>query len=101
MIKKHYARTGSSCTVTFVIQSEQASDIQTAFIAGDFNNWSRTATPMKKTSDGSFEVSIKLDTGREFHYRYLLDDIRWDNDWNADKYVQSPFRDAENSVVIV
>ncbi len=101
MIKKRYARDGSSCNVTFVIQAEQAEGVQTAFVAGDFNNWSRSATPMKKTSEGGFEASVKLDAGREFHFRYLLDDTRWDNDWHADKYVQSPFRDADNSVVIV
>lgn len=101
MLKKRYARDGASCTVTFVIQPEQGGDVGTAFIVGDFNNWSKTATPMKKTKDGGFEVGVKLETGREFHFRYFLDDSRWDNDWHADKYAQSPFRDADNSVVIV
>lgn len=55
---------------------------------------------MKLTKDGGFEASVRLDTGREYHYRYLFDGSRWENDWHADKYAQSPFRDAENSVVI-
>jgi 1,4-alpha-glucan branching enzyme len=101
MIKKRYTRDGASCTVTFVIQAEQAEGVKTAAVAGDFNNWSRSATPMKPTSDGGFEASVKLDSGREFHFRYLLDDVRWDNDWHADKYAQSLYRDAENSVIIV
>jgi len=101
MLKKRYARDGASCTVTFIIQPDQAAGVASAFVAGDFNNWSRTATPMKRTASGNFEASVKLDAGKEFHFRYLLDDIRWDNDWHADKYVQSSFRDAENSVVIV
>jgi len=101
MIKKRYAKDGTTCTVTFIIQAEQAHDVESAFVAGDFNNWSRTATPMKKTAEGTFEANVKLDAGKEFHFRYLLGDDRWDNDWHADKYVQSVFRDAENSVVIV
>jgi len=101
MIKKRYARDGSSCTITFVLEAEQSEGVGTAHVAGDFNNWSRSATPMKRNVDGSFEASVRLDSGREFHFRYLLDDVRWDNDWHADKYVQSPFRDADNSVVIV
>jgi 1,4-alpha-glucan branching enzyme len=101
MVKKRYTRDGASCTVTFIIQPEQAVGIETAFVAGDFNNWNRSATPMKKSADGTFEANVKLDTGKEYHFRYFLDDARWDNDWHADKYVQSPFRDAENSVVIV
>lgn len=101
MIKKRYSKDGTSCTVTFVIQAEQAEGVKSAAVAGDFNNWSRNGTPMKRNADGSFEASVKLDSGREFHFRYLLDDLRWDNDWHADKYVQSPYRDAENSVIIV
>ena len=101
MIKKRYTRDGATCTVTFIIQSEQAAGIQDAHVAGDFNNWSRTETPMKKSADGTFEASVKLDAGKEYQFRYLLDDARWDNDWHADKYVQGAFRDAENSVVIV
>lgn len=101
MIKKRYAKDGTTCTVTFIIQAEQAEDVESAFVAGDFNNWSRTATPMKKTAAGTFEANVKLDVGKEFHFRYFLGDDHWDNDWHADKYVQSVFRDAENSVVIV
>ncbi|MBN2873479.1 MAG: isoamylase early set domain-containing protein [Spirochaetales bacterium] len=101
MLKKRYSRDGATCTVTFVIQPDQAEGIHSAHVTGDFNNWSRSATPMKKAADGGYEVSVKLDTGREFHFRYLIDDTRWENDWHADKYSQSPFRDAENSVVIV
>lgn len=100
MIKKRYSRDGTSCTVTFIIEAEQASGVQQAALSGDFNNWSRDATPMKAKKDGGFEASVKLDTGREYHFRYLFDGSKWENDWHADKYAQSPFRDAENSVVI-
>lgn len=101
MLKKRYNKAKTSCTVTFVVDAEQARGATGVYVVGDFNNWSRSATPMKRTDDGGFEAGVKLDAGREFHFRYLFDDERWDNDWHADKYVQSPFRDAENSVVIV
>ncbi len=100
MIKKRYARDGASCTVTFVVLAEQAADAKKAFVVGDFNNWSRTASPMRRSPEGGFEATVRLDAGKEYHFRYLFDDARWDNDWHADKYVQSPFRDAENGVVI-
>ena len=101
MIKKRYTRDGSTCTVTFIIQAEQAEGVDEAFVSGDFNNWSRDATPMKRIPEGGFEANVKLGAGKEYQFRYLLGDARWDNDWHADKYAQSPFRDAENSVVIV
>ncbi|HOZ71961.1 MAG TPA: isoamylase early set domain-containing protein [Spirochaetales bacterium] len=101
MLKKRYAKDGSLCTVTFIIQAEQADGAMTAHLSGDFNNWSRSANPMKRMPEGGFELGIKLEAGKEYHFRYLLDGERWDNDWHADKYVQSPFRDSDNSVVIV
>ncbi len=101
MIKKRYSRDGTKCTVTFVIQPEQAEGVLSACVSGDFNNWSRTDTPMKKTASGGFEASVKLDAGKEFQFRYFLDESRWDNDWHADKYVPAAYGDAENSVVIV
>lgn len=101
MLKKSYSRDNSSCNVTFIMQADQATGVDTAFVSGDFNNWSRTATQMKKTAEGTFEAKVKLAAGKEFHFRYLINDERWENDWHADKYAQSPFRDAENSVIIV
>ena len=56
---------------------------------------------MKKKKDGSFTAKVKLATGREYQYRYLLDGKRWENDWEADKYVPAPFSNTDNSVVIV
>jgi 1,4-alpha-glucan branching enzyme len=68
---------------------------------GDFNNWSESATPMKKDKDGTWSTVLSLQPGREYYFRYLIDETKWENDWNADKYVRSPYSDADNSVVIV
>ena len=56
---------------------------------------------MRKQKDGSFAVTLTLETGREYQFRYLLDGKRWENDWDADKYVPAPFSNTDNSVVIV
>ncbi|GAA4324592.1 hypothetical protein GCM10023149_26300 [Mucilaginibacter gynuensis] len=48
-------------------------------VIGDFNNWSATATPMKKTTDGNrWWVQVdNLDANTEYAYQYLVDgDIR-------------------------
>jgi hypothetical protein len=56
---------------------------------------------LKKLKDGTFSVTVNLESDREYQFRYLIDDSIWENDWEADKYVPSPFGNADNSVVVV
>jgi hypothetical protein len=56
---------------------------------------------MVRSKDGSLKVALELKAGREYQYRYLLDGKTWENDFQADKYVPSPYGACENSVVIV
>ncbi|MCI6365047.1 MAG: glycoside hydrolase, partial [Spirochaetia bacterium] len=35
-----------------------------------------------------------------YQFRYLLDGYKWENDWNADKYIPAPYSNADNSVVV-
>ncbi len=98
---KKYNKTQKTCTVTFELSVEAAKGAEKVWIAGDFNSWSSIDTPMKKQKDGSFSVKIALETGKEYQFRYLVDGKRWENDWNADKYVPAPFSFTDNSVVIV
>jgi chromosome partitioning protein len=68
-------------------------------IAGDFNGWSASATPMKKNEAlGVFEVCLKLEPGR-YRYRIVIDGI-----WAADQFNESaemnPFGEL-NSIVVV
>ena len=56
---------------------------------------------MKRRKDGSFSVTIDLDCGHEYQYKYLINSETWENDWAADKYTPSPVGDGENSVVVV
>jgi len=98
---KSYLKTQKKCKVTFEISAEAAAGAENVWLAGDFNSWSSVDTPMKKQKDGSFTVTLSLETGKDYQFRYLLDGKRWENDWNADKYVPAPFSNTDNSVVIV
>jgi 1,4-alpha-glucan branching enzyme len=68
-----------------------------AHVVGDFNDWSPTSHEMEKGEHG-FELTISLDTGRAYRFRYLLDGERWENDWAADDYVPNDFG-GDDSVV--
>jgi len=48
---------------------------KTMYLIGDFNNWSKTATPMIKTPDGTrFWVQVdNLDPSIEYGYQYYID----------------------------
>ncbi len=94
---KGYLKTKKGvCKVTFELPGEVGA--QTAAIAGDFNNWDRQATPMKRKKDGSFSASVNLEAGKEYRFRYWLDNARWENDWHADSYAPNDYG-TEDSIV--
>lgn len=41
-------------------------------LAGDFNNWNKTAHPMKKNKTGIWEKILMLDAGR-YEYKFFVD----------------------------
>jgi 1,4-alpha-glucan branching enzyme len=99
-IKKQYLKSRKTCKVTFRLPRIAAPNAKAVCIVGDFNGWSIYATPMKRLRTGDFTVTLEVEPGREYQFRYLIDEQRWENDWNADKYVKSPYG-SDNSVVIV
>lgn len=100
-IKKKYAKTKGVCTVTFDLTKPANDEVETVYVVGEFNNWSESATPMKRKRNGNFSATVDLTQGREYQFRYLYDDGHWENDTDADKDVESPFPDTRNSVIIV
>ena len=87
--------------MTFRLPKIAAPHAKSVCLVGDFNNWSIHANPMKKLRNGDYTITLDLETGREYQFRYFIDELEWENDWNADKYVESPYGDSDNSVVIV
>ena len=100
-MKKTYSKTKNTCKVTFSLPHEAVKDARSVCVAGEFNDWNIHASPLTRRKDGSFSVTIELERGREYQFRYLIDDMHWENDWVADKYVPSAFGDCDNSVVVV
>lgn len=100
-IKKKTSKGKTVCKVTFELPKEAAQGATQVQVVGDFNNWDlNTGIPMKASKTGSFTASVDLESGKEYAFRYLIDGTRWENDWEADKYVPSEFG-SENSVVVL
>ena len=99
MIKKQFLKSKPVCKATFTFPVEAAPEASEITIVGDFNNWNKAeGVPMKKQKNGIFKARVELESGRKYQFRYLIDGKVWENDWEADAYVPTPFG-VENSVV--
>ena len=82
MPRKTPVKNKTAAKVTFEVRE----DAGAVHVAGDFNGWSTSATPLAKRKDGRFSTTITLLTGKEYRYRYVVDGDRWTNDADADRY---------------
>jgi len=71
---------------------------QEVYLAGDFNNWDTSASPMKKDKKGIWKTALPLKPGR-YEYRFLVDG-NWENDPSCCDCVPNEFG-TQNCVRIV
>ncbi|WP_300462325.1 isoamylase early set domain-containing protein [Desulfobacula sp.] len=100
-IKKQFLKTKPICKIKFRLSGKETRNAKQIFLAGDFNRWDQTVTPMKALKNGDFVVTLDLETGREYQFRYLFDGIVWGNDPGADRYSHSLYGNCDNSVVSI
>lgn len=67
-------------------------------VAGMFNDWNPSATPLSKHDDGQWRVQTELAPG-EYEYRFVVDGL-WQEDPHARHAVPNPFG-SRNSVIHV
>lgn len=60
------------------------------FLAGEFNDWSRTEAPYERQKDGSWRVEIDLPPGGRYRYKLFVDDHWRPDPGNASRDVD-PF----------
>lgn len=100
-LTKQYLKSKPVVKVTFSLPAEAVEEVKKVDLLGDFNEWTIDETfSLKKQKDGSFKTTLSLDPGKEYQFRYLLDNTKWENDWEADKYVASG-NGEDNSVVVL
>ncbi len=98
-ISKTYSKSKPVCKVTFEVSADTVNGAKSVSLVGDFNEWNPTA--LKKQKDGAFKASVELEKGKEFAFRYLVDNENWINDDAADKYIPSGVSFEDNSVVVL
>jgi 1,4-alpha-glucan branching enzyme len=68
-------------------------------LVGSFNDWDTARTPLRQTGpDAAWRVTLELDEGAEYSFRYLIDGETWYNDFTADSFVANEYG-SDNSVV--
>ncbi len=72
--------------------------VDSIYLVGDFNEWDRARTPLRKDEE-RWSVSLLLERGRAYTYRYLVDLHEWMSDWNADGF--SVGQDGTSSSIII
>jgi len=95
MLKKKYSKE-NTCDVTFILSPKV--NAKSAFLCLDFNEWDKNAIRMNYSEQEGFSVTIKLNFGKSYRYRYYLDETKWENDWQANSYYPNEYG-SEDSVV--
>ena len=97
MIKKEPASKQGFVRITFELPSNMWAE--RVNLVGEFNDWDTTATPMRRNrSDSNWKVTLELELGRPYRFRYLIDGKEWLNDWHADDHVENPYGSYDSVV---
>lgn len=76
---------GDRVSVTFELPASLwASEVA---VVGEFNGWDPRSHRLAQGPDGTWRLSLDLEGGRRYEFRYLVNGKSWANDWAADDYV--------------
>lgn len=81
--------------IEFVLDMPKARSVA---VAGNFNNWDPSQTPLRTTDRGVWRAMVPMPVGR-YEYRFVVDG-QWFNDPSATESTPNPFG-SENSIKIV
>jgi len=99
MIAKSFIETGGKqvVRVTFTLPEDIWAD--TIHLVGDFNDWNHTSHPFRRDRAGRWILTVDLDLGRAYQFRYLVDGKDWMNDTQADAHVHNPYG-SDNFIIV-
>jgi 1,4-alpha-glucan branching enzyme len=88
--------------ITFSLPAEAVEGAHEAILLGDFNNWNPQKAPkLERQADGTYKAVAQLEEGKTYHYRFLLDNGKWVNDYHAQKYEYVPGLYVDNCVITI
>ncbi len=104
-VSKKYNKTSKEIKVTFKVTKQAAQEAKEVYLLCENNGWDPIMLTKQRSGDFKVDVTFKEDEPKqEFQYRFRLvmedGSEKYDNDWEADKYVPNPF-EGDNSVVVI
>ena len=99
MIQKTFIETNGRkvARVTFTVPGRPR--MKAIYLVGDFNDWNPTSHPLRRNGKGQWTLTLELELGHAYQFRYLSDDQEWMYDSQADAYVTNP-HGTHNFVVV-
>ncbi len=89
----------STVRVTFRVSKQLWAD-QVALI-GEFNDWDPHTHLLQQTHlDTDWHITLELEMGHSYHFRYLVDGEHWMDDDQADGYVFDAFGHVDSVVIV-
>lgn len=68
----------------FYFRNNSSLELNSVSVAGSFNNWKSGEFPfIFNTQQNYWSGVVKLETGKEYHYKFILNDTLWITDPNA------------------
>jgi 1,4-alpha-glucan branching enzyme len=99
MIRKTFTETDGKPVARVTFSLPNCIWAGTIHLVGDFNDWNRTSHPLHQDRDGTWTITIDLELGHAYQFRYLRDGQDWMNDCKADAYVYNLYG-SHNFVVV-
>jgi 1,4-alpha-glucan branching enzyme len=91
MLNKTYVKSRKVSKVTFQLglaEIPESINAESVNLVGEFNDWDVAATPMTYSKkQKAYRVTLDLEPGQSYQFRYLVNGEHWCNDWAADAYV--------------
>ena len=102
MLKKTYSKNKSKCKVTFKFDpAGENANIDTIQVVGSFNGWGQLKKHfLKLRKDGSYSLSVNLESDSSYEYKYLVNENEWFNDNKAEGHVWNIFG-SQNALLVV
>ena len=64
--------------------------VDTIHLVGDFNVWNSSSHPLHRNRNGEWTITLNLEPGRDYQFRYLCDGQLWRTEFPAEAYVSAP-----------
>jgi len=98
MVTKHKINKRKNCKVRVTFAMPAMNSCGCLYLVGRFNEWNESVYRMQRAADGTWSLTLELESGRDYQYRYRTDNGIWHNDSDVNGHVQNP--DGSDSSVV-